>query len=47
MEKYTKALPTLLIIIDVMAAVPYAMQGDWRKALYWLFAAGLTITVTY
>lgn len=47
MEKWTKLLPTVLIIIDVFAAIPYAMHGDWRKALYWLFAAGLTITVTY
>ena len=42
-----KYLPTLLIVIDVLAAMPYAIDGDWRKSLYWLFAAGLTITVTY
>ena len=43
-EKY---LPLLLMLIQAVAAVPYAMAGDWRKALYWLFAAGLTYVVTF
>lgn len=33
-----KILPTILIIIDVGASVPYIIQGDWRKAIYWLCA---------
>lgn len=45
--KPTQYLPTVLIVIDIAAAIPYAATGDWRKSLYWLFAAGLTATVTY
>ena len=42
-----KIFPTILIILDVCAAAPYAFQGDWRKAVYWLAAAVLTTVVTY
>lgn len=42
-----KLLPTALIIIQTFAALPYFIDGDWRKGLYWLFAAGLTVVVTY
>lgn len=40
-----KVLPTVLIVIDVLAAIGYA--GDWRKMGYWLAAATLTYCVTY
>ena len=42
-----KILPTVLMVIDLLAAIPYGMKGDWRKCLYWLFAAGLTFVITY
>ena len=42
-----RCFPTVLAILDVFAAIPYACSGDWRKTLYWLFAAGLTVVVTY
>jgi len=42
-----KTLPTLLIIIDVFAAIGYAPSGDWRKVVYWIAAATLTAVVTY
>ncbi len=42
-----RVLPTVLIIIDVLAAVGYIPTGDWRRVLYWLFAAGLTAVVTW
>jgi len=45
--KLTQAFPTILIVLDVMAAIVYMCYGDWRKACYWLFAAGLTFVVTY
>ncbi len=45
--KPQQILPLVLIIIDIGSAVPYAFAGDWRKVLYWLFAAGLNITVTF
>lgn len=45
----TKAFPTLLIILDVLAAAGYAWHdvSDWRKIVYWLSAAVLTTCVTY
>jgi hypothetical protein len=42
-----KILPTVLIIIDIFAAIGYIPTGEWRKILYWLFAAGLTYVVTW
>ena len=40
-----KLFPTLLIILDVGAAIGY--WGDWRKVGYWMAAAPLTYCVTY
>lgn len=39
--------PTLLIALDLGAATVYALEGDWRRATYWLAAAVLTTTVTW
>lgn len=39
--------PTILIALDVAAALPYAVKMDWRMAIYWLAAATLTACVTY
>lgn len=43
----TKIFPTILIVLDVCAAVPYALKGDFRHTIYWLAAATLTACVTY
>ena len=42
-----KTLPTIMIIIDLCASIPYWFNGEWRMGLYWLFAAGITAVVTY
>jgi len=42
-----KILPTVLILIDLGASVPYFIQGDWRRGIYWVAAAVLTTTVSY
>jgi hypothetical protein len=42
-----KLFPTILIVLDVLAAVMYLPSGDWRHVVYWLAAAVLTFTVTY
>lgn len=39
--------PLLLILLDVGAAVIYTMQKDYKKAVYWIAAAVLNITVTF
>jgi len=42
-----RLLPCILIFIDVCAAISYATCGDWRRVVYWLAAAVLTVTVTF
>lgn len=39
--------PLALIIADLGAAVVYGLAGDWRKVIYWIAAATLSITVTF
>jgi len=45
--RYEKLFPTLLIVLDVCAAIGYIPPGDWRRVIYWLAAAVLTTCVTY
>ena len=42
-----RLFPSLLIALDVAAALVYAAHDDWRRLVYWLAAATLTATVTY
>lgn len=39
--------PTILILLDICAALAYIPVHDWRKIIYWCAAAVLTYTVTY
>jgi hypothetical protein len=39
--------PSVLIALDVCAAMPYAWHGNWRMMIYWLAAATLTACVTF
>lgn len=39
--------PTVLIALDLLTAVVYAFSKDYKKAVYWLAAAVLNITVTF
>ena len=43
----TKIFPLVLIILDALAGVVYAVDGDLKKAIYWVAAAVLNITVTF
>ena len=43
----TKLFPSVLIVLDVLAGVVYATNGDWRKFGYWISAAVLTACVTF
>lgn len=45
--KLEKILPTVLIVIDIAAAIGYLPSGEWRRVVYWLSAAVLTYVVTY
>ena len=40
-------LPTVLIVIDIGAALMYLNPFDYRKFFYWGAAAVLTYCVTY
>jgi len=42
-----KIFPSVLIVLDVCAAVVYACCGDVRHSVYWLSAAVLTTSVTF
>ena len=42
-----KAFPTVLIALNIGAAIVYAIARDWRRAIYWIAAAVLTACVTY
>lgn len=42
-----KVFPTVLIALDVIVAVVYLYDGDYRKTIYWLSASVLTASVTY
>ena len=42
-----KFFPTILMILDIFAAVFYIPDGNWRKVAYWMAAAILTFVVTY
>ena len=43
----TQIFPALLILIDVLSAIVYSLDGDWRKVIYWLAAAALNAAVTF
>lgn len=45
--RFEKLFPTLLIILDICAAMAYVPSNDWRRVIYWLAAAVLTTCVTY
>lgn len=45
MKRYI--FPVMLIILDLGAAAVYGFGGDIKKAVYWIAAAVLNITVTF
>lgn len=42
-----KVFPVILIIVDVLAGIVYGIDGDARRAVYWVAAAVLTASVTF
>jgi hypothetical protein len=43
----TLIFPTILIALDLCAAVAYGIDFDVRRCVYWIAAAVLTACVTY
>ena len=42
----TKLFPTILIALDVCAALVYAYFGEWPRVGYWLSAASISVFAT-
>ena len=42
---YKHALPIALVVLDIGAAIVYLYHKDYRRAVYWIAAAVLTVTV--
>ena len=42
-----KIFPTILILLDIAAAIVYARHKDWWMVGYWVSAAVLTACVTF
>lgn len=40
-------MPAILIIIDLVSATVYFINGDWKRGIYWVSAAVLTASVTF
>lgn len=41
-----KLFPIVLIVLDVLASCVYFAFGDFKRGVYWIAAAVLTLTVT-
>lgn len=42
----TYVFPLSIVGLMVFASVPYALDGDWRRAVYWIAAAVINLVVT-
>ena len=42
----SKLFPVILIVLDICAVVVYGLNLDWRRCIYWIAAAVLTMTVS-
>lgn len=42
-----KIFPSVLILLDLFAAVGYIHTGNWRMVIYWVAAGILTAAVTW
>ena len=43
----TQILPIAMILLDVVAAAVCLWHKDYRRAVYWIAAAVLNLTVTF
>ena len=42
-----KILPTVMMVLQFLAAIPYAIEGNARMTIYWIAAGVLTLALTY
>jgi|GEM_PF-4814282 len=41
------AFPVAIVCLYVATCVRYAFSGEWGRVMYWLCAAGITVSVTW
>ena len=46
-ERMKTLFPTILIILDLAAAVVYALAKDYPRAFYWIMAGGITLSTLF
>jgi hypothetical protein len=39
--------PIVLTTLDICAGATYFISGDWKRGIYWLAAATLTLCITF
>jgi hypothetical protein len=42
-----RILPSVMIVLSLLAAFVYFLDGDMRRGIYWISAGVLTASVTY
>ena len=42
-----KIFPTILMALQFVAAIPYAIDGNARMTVYWIAAGVLTLDLTW
>jgi hypothetical protein len=42
---HSQLLPALLVVLNLGASIVCAIEGDYRRAAYWFFAACIMATV--
>lgn len=42
-----KTIPTAMMVLQFLAAVPYAIEGNVRMTVYWIAAGILTLALTW
>lgn len=45
--RHPRTFPSVLIVLDIVAAANCGAVGQWWKVIYWTAAAVLTVSVTY
>lgn len=45
--KASQGFPTVIILLSLAASLGNALDGDWRRVVYWFAAAVLNAAVTF
>ena len=42
-----KIVPTIMIVLDFLSAIPFIVNKDLKMSVYWISAGILTLSVTW